>query len=93
MGHRAWRCYRWFLRGFVNSVSLALTFDFLSARFSRIDFPGFFALTLLGDFPDTEITTFPLRYSKPYALIFFKPVRTGQPRTSGPPVKELLKIF
>lgn len=87
------RCYRWFLRGFANSVSLALAFTFLSARFSRIDFPGFFEPTLLGDFPDTEITTFPPRYLKPYALIFFKPVRLIGSAHQACQRGELLKRF
>lgn len=80
MEHLARRCYRWFLRGFANSVSLELFFAFLSARFSKMDFPDFFAPKLLGDFPDTEITTFPPRYFEPYALIFLNPVRQlGRP--------------
>jgi hypothetical protein len=42
----------------MNWISLVSFLAFLSARFSRIDFPDFLASALLGDFPDIGITPF-----------------------------------
>jgi lipopolysaccharide export LptBFGC system permease protein LptF len=65
---------RWFLRGFAKR-SLVSVFAFLSALFSRIDFPAFLALPLLGDFPDNGITAFLVSIlSIPYRLKFLMPV-------------------
>ncbi|WP_309073450.1 hypothetical protein [Paenarthrobacter sp.] len=44
--------YRWFFRGFEKRFSLPSAFALFSALFSRIVFPDFFDLALLGDFPD-----------------------------------------
>jgi hypothetical protein len=45
------------LRGFTNN-SVVSFLALFSARFSRIDFPAFLLLPLLGDFPDNGITPF-----------------------------------
>jgi hypothetical protein len=74
------------LRGFAKFSSLFSFLALLSARFSRIVLPVFFAAPLLGDFPDIGITPFyALRYPIPYLLLFFNPVRQ-KPQDVGPNV-------
>ena len=69
---RRYRSYRWFFRGLTNTRSLVSAFALFSARFSRIDFPDFFAPVLRGDFPDIVIHRLSVSIPQTIPTLFFK---------------------